>query len=69
LEGSTLFTTKETMKTIAFYVTSLTANLQNNVAGQSIAAAAALLMFLPNLIIFLLFQRKMIETMLHSGVK
>jgi len=69
LEGSTLYTTKETMKTLAFYVNSLTANLQNSVAGQSMAAAAALLIFIPNLIMFLLFQRKMIQTMLHSGVK
>lgn len=68
-EGSTLYTTNESMKTLAFYVNSLTANLQNSVAGQSIAAAAALLMFIPNLIMFLLFQRKMIQTMLHSGVK
>ncbi|BBI35634.1 carbohydrate ABC transporter permease [Cohnella abietis] len=69
MEGSTLYTTNETMKTLAFYVSSLTANLQNSVAGQSLAAAAALLMFIPNLIMFLLFQRKMIQTMLHSGVK
>ncbi|OUS69022.1 ABC transporter permease [Paenibacillus sp. MY03] len=69
IEGSTLYTTKETMKTIGFYVSSLTINLQNSVAGQSMAAAAALLMFIPNLIMFLLFQRKMIQTMLHSGVK
>ncbi|BBH21405.1 ABC transporter permease [Paenibacillus baekrokdamisoli] len=69
MEGSTLYTTKESMKTLAFYVSSLTANLQNSVAGQSMAAAAALLMFIPNLIMFLLFQRKMIQTMLHSGVK
>lgn len=68
-EGSTLYTQKETMKTIAYYVTSLTANLQNSVAGQSVAAACALLLFIPNLVMFLLFQRKMIQTMLHSGVK
>ncbi|UVI28361.1 carbohydrate ABC transporter permease [Paenibacillus spongiae] len=69
IEGSSLYTQKETMKTLAYYVSSLTANLQNSVAGQSIAAACALLMFIPNLVMFLLFQRKMIQTMLHSGVK
>jgi ABC-type glycerol-3-phosphate transport system permease component len=68
VETSTLYMTKETMKTLAFYVTSLTANVPG-VAAVSMAAAVGLLMFLPNLIMFLLFQRKMIETMLHSGVK
>lgn len=68
VETSTLYTTKETMKTLAFYVTSLTTNVPG-VAAASMAAAVGLLMFLPNLILFLLFQRKMIETMLHSGVK
>lgn len=68
VETSTLYTTKETMKTLAFYVTSLTSGVPG-VAAAGMAAAVGLLMFLPNLILFLLFQRKMIETMLHSGVK
>ncbi|MNI07278.1 L-arabinose transport system permease protein AraQ [compost metagenome] len=67
-EASTLYMTKETMKTLAYYATALTANVPG-VAGTSIAAAIGLLMFLPNLIMFLIFQRKMIQTMLHSGVK
>ena len=57
------------MRTLAFYVNSLLSGLQNNVAGQNMAAAAGLLMFIPNLIIFLLFQRKVLETMVHSGIK
>ncbi|MFD0715985.1 carbohydrate ABC transporter permease [Paenibacillus sp. GCM10027626] len=68
VESSTLYMTKETMKTLAYYATSLTQNVPG-VAATSIAAAVGLLMFLPNLIMFLLFQRKMIQTMLHSGVK
>ncbi|QHW29534.1 carbohydrate ABC transporter permease [Paenibacillus rhizovicinus] len=69
VETSTLFMQKETMRTLAFYVNSLLSGLQNNVAGQNMAAAAGLLMFIPNLIIFLLFQRKVLETMVHSGIK
>jgi len=65
---STYYITKDTMKTMAFYMTSFTVNIPG-VAAASIGAAIALLMFLPNLILFLLFQRKMIQTMLHSGVK
>ncbi|MBB6729554.1 carbohydrate ABC transporter permease [Cohnella zeiphila] len=69
VETSTLFMQTETMRTLAFYVNSLLSGLQNNVAGQNLAAAAGLLMFIPNLIIFLLFQRKVLETMIHSGIK
>lgn len=69
VETSTLFMQQETMRTLAFYVNSLLSGLQNNVAGQNMAAAAGLLMFIPNLIIFLLFQRKVLETMVHSGIK
>lgn len=68
VETSTLYMTKETMKTMAYYATAFTANVPG-VAGASIAAVVGLLMFLPNLILFLLFQRRMIQTMLHSGVK
>ncbi|MBB6675266.1 carbohydrate ABC transporter permease [Cohnella nanjingensis] len=69
VETSTLFMQDETMRTLAFYVNSLVSGLQNNVSGQNMAAAAGLLMFIPNLIIFLLFQRKVLETMIHSGIK
>lgn len=68
VEGSTLYMTKETMKTLSYYATALTSNVPG-VAAASMAAAIGLLLFLPNLIMFLLFQRKMIQTMLHSGVK
>jgi ABC-type glycerol-3-phosphate transport system permease component len=68
VEASTLYMTKETMKTLAYYVEAMTMNIPG-VAQISIASSIGLLMFLPNLIIFLLFQRKMIQTMLHSGVK
>ncbi|MGZ9584241.1 carbohydrate ABC transporter permease [Paenibacillus marinisediminis] len=67
-ETSTLYMTSETMKTMAYYVTAFTTNIPG-VAAASISAAVGLLMFVPNLILFLLFQRKMIQTMLHSGVK
>lgn len=69
VETSTLFMQEETMRTLAFYVSSLLSGLQNSVAGQNMAAAAGLLMFVPNLIIFLLFQKRVLETMVHSGIK
>lgn len=60
--------TKETMKTLSYYAEAMTQNIPGT-AQVSVAAAIGLLMFVPNLVIFLIFQRKMIQTMLHSGVK
>ena len=68
-ETSSLFMQEESMKTFPFFISTLTSNMANNVARQGAAAAAALLMFLPNLIIFLAFQNKVINTMAHSGIK
>ncbi|MBP1990704.1 carbohydrate ABC transporter permease [Paenibacillus eucommiae] len=68
-ETSSLFTHTESMKTLPYYTMTLTNGLANNVVGQGIAAAAGLIMFLPNLVVFLLFQRRVLNTMAHSGIK
>lgn len=68
-ETSSLFMQDEQMKTFPFFISTLTTNMANNVARQGAAAAAALFMFIPNLIIFLVFQSKVIATMAHSGIK
>ncbi|QNK57266.1 carbohydrate ABC transporter permease [Paenibacillus sp. PAMC21692] len=69
VEASTLYVQDEALKNLAYYVSTLVNGAQNNVAGQGLMAAASLLMFVPNLIIFLMFQKRVMETMLHSGVK
>lgn len=69
VEASTLYVQDEALKNIAYYVQTLVSGAQNNVAGQGMMAAASLLMFLPNLLIFLIFQKRVMQTMLHSGVK
>ncbi|MCK7484168.1 MAG: hypothetical protein MZU97_00460 [Bacillus subtilis] len=56
------------MKTFAFYMGTLTNNT-NGVAGQGMGAAASLIMFLPNLVIFIVMQIKVMDTMAHSGIK
>lgn len=68
---STLYISTESLKTFAFYLTTLTSTTAgaNVVAGQGIAAAASLIMFLPNLIIFILLQSQVMSTMSHSGLK
>ncbi|GAB2572004.1 carbohydrate ABC transporter permease [Gracilibacillus alcaliphilus] len=68
LETSTLFTTSESMRTLAFFMNTLAADT-NVVVGQGMAAAAALIMFIPNLILFIILQSKVMNTMSHSGLK
>jgi ABC-type glycerol-3-phosphate transport system permease component len=71
---STNYITTESLRNLAFYLSTLTATTAtsttaNTVAGQGIAAAAALIMFLPNLVIFILLQSQVMSTMSHSGLK
>jgi len=68
IESSSIFVTAEGMRTLAFYMTTL-AGGANVVAGQGVAAAASLIMFLPNLILFIFMQSKVMNTMAHSGLK
>ena len=70
-EISTLYINTESLRTLAFYLGTLTTTTTgaNTVAGQGIAAAAALIMFLPNLVIFILLQSQVMSTMSHSGLK
>lgn len=69
-ETSELYINNETLKTFAFYMSTLTSTTTGNtVAGQGIAAAASLIMFLPNLVIFILLQSQVMNTMAHSGIK
>ncbi|MDI4649015.1 carbohydrate ABC transporter permease [Cohnella hashimotonis] len=68
-ETSNYYTQVESLKTLPYYVATLTGGLGNSVVGQGVAAAAGLMLFLPNLLIFLLFQRQVLMTMAHSGIK
>jgi ABC-type glycerol-3-phosphate transport system permease component len=69
VETSALFMFDEEMKSFAFFLSTLTNNLANNVAMQGAAAIAALILFVPNFIVFLVLQAKVITTMAHSGIK
>lgn len=70
-EISTIYVNNESLKTFAFYLSTLTSTSAgaNAVAGQGIAAAATLIMFVPNLIIFVFLQSQVMSTMSHSGLK
>jgi ABC-type glycerol-3-phosphate transport system permease component len=45
------------------------ASSSNVVAGQGMNAVATLIMFIPNLVIFIFLQNKVMNTMVHSGIK
>lgn len=67
VETSNNYITNEALRTLPYYVNSISTN--NVVAAAGIAAAANMLMFLPNLIIFICMQSKVMNTMSHSGIK
>ncbi|MBN2299756.1 MAG: carbohydrate ABC transporter permease [Acholeplasmataceae bacterium] len=69
MSTSELYIDAEGMKTFAFFMGTLISRVDESIAGQGIAAAAGLIMFLPNLIIFIFLQSKVMDTMAHSGVK
>jgi multiple sugar transport system permease protein len=68
-EASVLYINNESLKTFAFYMSALTSTTGNTVAGQGMSAAASLIMFLPNLILFIILQSRVMNTMVHSGIK
>ncbi|MEH7237040.1 carbohydrate ABC transporter permease [Bacillus sp. JJ1562] len=69
VETSSLFVNDENLKTFGFFMSTLATDTGNSVAGQGMAAAASLLMFIPNLIIFIILQSQVMNTMAHSGIK
>ena len=68
VESSNYYVNDESMKTLAFYLNTLT-NANNTVAGQGIQAAAILIQFIPNLLMFLVLRKSFMNTMAHSGIK
>lgn len=70
LETSNYYINDDSLKSLAFYMNTLASSTTTNtVAGQGVAAAASLIMFLPNLILFCILQRHVMNTMAHSGIK
>ena len=69
MEASNYYVNDEGMKSLAFYMNTLSSGTGNTVAGQGVAAAASLIMFVPNLILFCILQKNVMNTMAHSGIK
>lgn len=68
METSNYYINDDGMKTLTFYMNSLV-NANNTVSGQGMAAAATLIMFIPNLVLFIILQNNVMNTMAHSGIK
>lgn len=70
VETSNVFVQEESLKTFAFYMSVLTSTtVGNTVVGVGMQAAATVIMFLPNLILFIIMQSSVMNTMAHSGIK
>ncbi len=68
IETSSMYIDSDVFKTFAFYMQTLSSNT-NSVAGQGLAAAATLIMFVPNVILFVIMQSRVMSTMATSGIK
>ncbi|WP_347568078.1 carbohydrate ABC transporter permease [Peloplasma aerotolerans] len=68
VETSQLFISDEALKTLPYYFSTLTLGT-SGIAAQGMAAAASLIIFLPNIILFIILQKNVMNTMAHSGLK
>lgn len=69
VEASTYYIDNDSLKNFAFYVSTLSNATGNVVAGAGVSAAASLLMFLPSLVLFIIMQSRVMNSMAHSGIK
>lgn len=71
VESSQIYIDNEAIRTFPFFLNTVVANAAsgNVVASAGMGAAATLISFLPNLIIFLLLQSKVMESMSRTGIK
>ena len=67
-ETSNLYIVDEALKTLPYYLGSLSFGT-SSVAVQGISAASSLIVFLPNIILFIILQKQVMNTMAHSGIK
>ena len=68
VETSNYYINDDSMKTLTFYMNSMI-NVNNTGAGQGMSAAATLILFIPNLVLFIILQNGVMNTMAHSGIK
>lgn len=67
--SSAVYTTTEDMKTLPYALTTINGGTANIVATAGTLGAASLLMVIPTVIVFVITQKLVLETMAHSGIK
>ena len=65
--ASTIYINSENIKTLPYYLGLLSS--QAGIKASGVSAASSLILFLPNLIIFIIMQSKVMNTMARSGIK
>ncbi len=68
-EGSNLYIDQEALRNLPFYMSTVISQQGNIVVTAGIGAAANLIMFIPNIIIFIIMQNKVMASMATSGIK
>ncbi|MDD4988709.1 MAG: carbohydrate ABC transporter permease [Candidatus Izemoplasmatales bacterium] len=68
VQTSNLYVNDEALKTLPYYFSALTIGT-NPIAAQGMAAAANLIIFVPNVVLFIILQNSVMNTMAHSGIK
>ncbi len=68
VEASNLFIDDESKKTLAYFLNTLSSS-NMGIAGTGIVSATAFISFVPNLIVFIILQSKVMDTMATSGIK
>lgn len=65
--ASTIYLNSESLKTLPYYLGLLSS--QAGIKASGVSAASSLILFLPNLIIFIIMQSRVMNTMARSGIK
>lgn len=68
-EASQMFIDGEKLKTFAYFVDSVASPTGASLPGQAMAAAAALITFVPTIVLFIIMQSQVVNTVAHSGIK
>ncbi len=68
-EGSNLYIDQEALRNLPFYLTTVISKQGNIVVTAGVGAAAQLITFIPNIIIFIFMQNKVMASMATSGIK
>ncbi|PLT48092.1 carbohydrate ABC transporter permease [Paenibacillus sp. FSL W8-1187] len=69
VESSANFMNDESLRTLPFYLNTLVAQSGNIVAGAGLSAVAGMILFVPNLVLFIILQNKVMDSMAHTGIK